>query len=83
MSDGKKIDDGGLAFPSLRENDNPSMPLIASGFGMTLREYYAGQAMVGLLSSGIAAERGHTHRDVADIAVINADALISALKVTP
>ena len=79
MSDGKKIDDGGLAFPSLRENDNPSMPLIASGFGMTLREYYAGQAMAGL----IAGEPNMTYALVADQSVKYADELIYALKVTP
>lgn len=39
-----KIDDGGTAFPCLRENDNPNMPLIAAEFGMSLRDWFASQA---------------------------------------
>lgn len=36
--------DGGPAFPTLRENDNPAMPLIMASSGMTLRDWFAGQA---------------------------------------
>lgn len=45
-----KIEDGGTAFPCLRENDNPNMPLIAAEFGMSLRDWFAGQALVGTLA---------------------------------
>ena len=47
--------------------------------GMTLREYYAGLAMQGLLAPG--ARLGKTRfDDVATLAVAHADALIAALK---
>lgn len=41
MSDGER-DDGGQAFPTSWGDDAP-------GLGMTLRDYFAGQAITGLL----------------------------------
>lgn len=70
MSEGKKIDDGGPAFPTNSD--------VIRG-GMTLREYYAGQAIAGLLAGAPA----KTYEDAANESVDYADALISALKVTP
>jgi hypothetical protein len=40
-----KINDGGYAFPT-----DPRFP--KSGIGMSLRDYFAGQALCGLLASG-------------------------------
>jgi hypothetical protein len=45
----------------------------ASEFGMNLRAYFAGQALVGLLSSGC------TSQGIPEAAVILADNLIAAL----
>lgn len=45
--------------------------------GMTLREYYAGQAMVGVLASG---QNLLNQNQTADFAVKHADALIAALE---
>lgn len=42
--------DGGPAFPVLRENDNPTMPLIMASAGMSLRDWFAGQALAGALA---------------------------------
>ena len=44
MSDTKPIDDGGLAFPATAPNGD------IHG-GMSLRDYFAGRALVGLLSN--------------------------------
>lgn len=43
-----------------------------------LRDRFAMAALTGLLASGIAAERGQTHADVAEIAYANADAMLAA-----
>jgi hypothetical protein len=40
-----EINDGGYAFPT-----DPRFP--KSGIGMSLRDYFAGQALCGLLASG-------------------------------
>ena len=42
MSDKTKINDGGSAFPVLRESGNPDMPLFMASAGMTLRDWFAG-----------------------------------------
>lgn len=40
-----KIDDGGPAFPGIQGNDEYSNPYLP---GMSLRDYFAGQALIGL-----------------------------------
>lgn len=45
--------------------------------GMTLRDYFAGHALVGLLGSGIAEKREQTSEDVASIAYRVADAMLA------
>ena len=67
--------------------DKPAFPLIAvkeefaenrpNDLGMTLREYYAGLAMQGLL----AANTGNVPYKCAENAIIYADALIKELEV--
>jgi hypothetical protein len=42
--------DGGPAFPVLRETENPSIPLFMASSGMTLRDWFAGQALAGLVA---------------------------------
>lgn len=39
-------DDGGPAFPVLRENNNPEMPLFMASAGMSLRDWFAGQEKI-------------------------------------
>ena len=48
--------------------------------GMSLRDYFAAAALTGLLASRIAAERGHTKQDIAEVAYENADAMLAARK---
>ena len=65
----KKINDGGTAFPSI------------TGPGMTLRDWFAGQAMQGFLTnelpSGIASELTGESR-LSKAAYLVADAMIAA-----
>jgi hypothetical protein len=42
--------DGGPAFPVLRETENPDIPLFMASSGMTLRDWFAGQALAGLVA---------------------------------
>jgi hypothetical protein len=74
MSD--PIKDGGAAFPRPDMEYRNGQIEIGSN-GMTLRDWYAGQALAGLLGSGIASERGQSHEDVAEVAYLNADAMIA------
>lgn len=63
---------GGSAFPASEEYWGSDCA------GMTLRDWFAGQALAGLLASGIAAERGQSKIELAEIAYLNADAMIAA-----
>lgn len=49
MADGKKIDDGGRAFPgkNFTEHGYPN----GENMGMTLRDYFAGQVLSGFMSA--------------------------------
>ncbi len=45
--------DGGPAFPSPMQDDRDCAPRHTSGYGgMTLRDWFAGQALVGIMASG-------------------------------
>lgn len=44
----KTHDNGGPAFPSLRENNNPAMPLIAGAEGLTMHDYFMAHAPITL-----------------------------------
>jgi len=78
MTDNSRVDDGGPAFPNVCMND-PCHP--SSEPGMTLRDWFAGRALTGML----AAERG----DVPEMITIEgyardafriADAMLAARK---
>jgi hypothetical protein len=71
MSNETSIDNGGRAFPQI----SPSL-FAAPEAGMTLREYYAGQAMQGMLADDGLWPAGQ----LAERAVSFADALIAALR---
>lgn len=44
-------DDGGNAFPVQKEYDQHGHPLENGADGMSLRDYFAGQALIGAMSS--------------------------------
>lgn len=49
MSDDNPIDDGGPAFPFQELHDN-GLPVAVADRGMSLRDWFAGQALAGLLA---------------------------------
>jgi len=76
MSD--KPNDGGPAFPFVAVSEATGQPINGCfDPGMSLRDWFAGQALAGLLASGVAAARGQTCEDVAEIAYANADAMLA------
>jgi len=69
-----EIKDGGPAFPvpEILIDENICHPSVYQG--MTMRDYFAGQALVGLLSS-----RGYHERNIAAMDAYNlADAMLTA-----
>lgn len=67
---GKKIDDGGNAFPFHAEAIKPEL-------GMSLRDWFAGQALAGLLSIyEFAEDVGES--DIARMSYAQADAMLEA-----
>lgn len=80
MSDSKKIDDGGPAFAHPGGANDATVQ--TSHLGMSLRQWYAGQALPGLIQ-GYAVAYGSPTSAIAEIcteAVNFADELILALK---
>ena len=70
-----KNDDGGPAFPrTLVTNDGTSSIAYR---GMSLRDYFAGQALVGMLGNPMYDE--NSSANVAQQAVVQADAMLKAL----
>jgi hypothetical protein len=59
--------DGGAAFPS--------MDFAPRNLGMSLRDYFAGQAVIGLLTSG---DPTRTVSDIAHMAFVVADGMLRA-----
>lgn len=77
MSDRNTPDDGGQAFPSgLCPDDKGDTH--AMHLGMTLRDYFAAKAIVGLI---VLNEERTVQRD-AEIAYVYADAMLAARKAT-
>lgn len=64
------------AFPTFAEINNRE---VVGTNGLTLRHYFAGQALIGVLSTGALAPT----KDAVDVAVDLADALIARLAKRP
>jgi hypothetical protein len=76
------IKDGGPAFPHaqrLWDNDAQSWAVHSVG-GMTLRDYFAGQALAGALQNYTTSKFGCTEKEVALGAYRYADAMLAARK---
>lgn len=75
MADEKKIDHGGFAFPTSEIRAPNGMVISPGSDGMSLRDWFAGQALAGLLANKY---------DVPDSAAFQAyrfaDALLAARK---
>lgn len=69
--------DGGPAFPHFKINEEGVTELCPQG-GMTLRDYFAGQALAGILMNHTTAKFGLTEISVACYAYKFADAMLAA-----
>lgn len=87
----ERIDDGGAAFPIIPPVD-PSTGQQAGGFpfpenGMSLRDWFAGHALVGILAGGFADTVPHDDvtggGEAAFFAYQYADAMLAARSKTP
>ncbi len=74
-------DDGGCAFP-LAEQSGPYNMLVASSYGLSIRDYFAAAALTGLVSSNVRdCQNGTQHPDrYAEDAYAIADSMIEARK---
>lgn len=75
MSDTKQIDDGGPAFPCDVQVEDNSGSHYEEHSGLSLRDWFAGQALAGLCSQKPLPE---TPRQAAKIAYEAADAMLAA-----
>lgn len=72
IDDAKKVDDGGSAFPDIRNAiDWKYQP------GMTLRDYFAGMALQGIIAH---VDKSVTVEVISDYAYYQADAMIERRK---
>lgn len=77
-----KINDGGPAFP------RPVSHIAGVGIelpqqGMTLRDYFAGQALAGIWAAQDSADMDYTYEQMAIHAAASADALLAKLAQDP
>ncbi len=85
MAHKEKVDDGGPAFPvpSVGTGD-PRDGMTQGSNGMTLRQYYAGEALKGYLSNpDVLNHPSYSRESLSDECCRMADALIAALKKEP
>lgn len=74
----EKVGDGGPAFPFGQVSETTGRPI--NGYhndGMSLRDYFAGQALMGLLSGQYAEQGQHNLFEVPNEAYYIADAMIA------
>jgi hypothetical protein len=72
------INDGGQAFPHFKIDPYSSKVEICPQGGMTLRDYFAGQALAGMLMNYTTAKFGLAEISVANHAYKLADAMLAA-----
>jgi hypothetical protein len=79
-----KINDGGPAFPSTIQYF-PDDKNANEEQGMTLRDWFAGQALAGLVCDGITVTEENVYgiEDTASLAYACADAMLRAREVKP
>lgn len=80
MSDSKKIDEGGFAFPTSQISAPDGRVLSAGQDGMSLRDWFAGLAMSGMLGGVPGSHLIPTADKLGKEAYEVADALIAARK---
>ncbi len=85
MSAETRIDDGGPAFPTPVEFDPNGQLISYGGYGMSLRDWFAGQALAGMMALPAVEGRGCWHTNsspnqVAQVAYEYADAMIAVRK---
>ena len=74
------INDGGPAFPRSAAFSNAERTACTEQDGMTLRDWFAGQALAGMVSYVV---EGATFENVAEDAYKAADAMLRAREVKP
>jgi hypothetical protein len=74
-----EINDGGPAFPHFKFAENGKVEILPQG-GMTLRDYFAAQALAGMLTRK--ESDGWTNREVAGDCYSYADAMLAAREVS-
>jgi hypothetical protein len=72
---------GGPAFPSIRFERVADYAIGETEGGMTLRDYFAGQALSAAITIGLAADL--KEKEVATMCYDFADAMLAAREVTP
>ena len=84
MSDAKRVDDGGAAFPQSDLSGYGMGPSDGPQGGMSLRDWFAGQALAGLLAGGLGDTIPHDDvtagQQAADFSYGYADAMLRARK---
>ena len=73
-----EIDDGGPAFPNTKQHDGHGDLLAHAESGMSLRDYFAGQALVGMSAEYGLSYLAEVAEKAAKEAFILADAMIEA-----
>ena len=84
MSDARKVDDGGSAYPTATYDQYAAMHgigvTITDEKGMTLRDYFAAAALQGLLAHVIGVANARDEHDYAKRCYQYADAMLKARK---
>ena len=70
-----KIDDGGPAFPCIVQVEDNSGSHYEEHYGLTMRDWFAGQVLVGILSGD---QRFFSPSELATISYWAADAMLAA-----
>ena len=74
----KTTNDGGPAFPLMGESNHPDGGRYLFNQGMTMRDYFAGQALAGILLNYTTQKFGASEFTVGTAAYQYADAMLAA-----